>query len=448
MRDYSMKKGFRIIFESYDLNNPELIISRSTIIEDLISKPTDCLDFSLEYEKQIELLQLTLDKIISEKAKLLNQDQTSCPKCKGKIIKRGTHLSTFHDVLTDHTVKIQRVGCIECNYEPPSTVRTILHGTLSGALVKIQSELGSTYTFRDSEEILQKFSTKERSINNHNRIKEITHSVGSTLAIMSDTESELLKIEEASELILNIDGGHVKTTEDQRSIEALTSVVYRPESLISNTKETRNYLTSKSCAASVKDDDQKEIINNTIIAAIKQGLTPNTKITALCDGASNCWNVVEALRPLCGGMTCILDWFHISMKMQNISLPEKLKIKFLRVKWHLWRGNTAAAILRIEQLISSVKSDNSIDRLKKFKDYIQNNLDRIVNYRKRKLAGMIFTSNLAESTVESLINQRCKGQQHMRWSREGLNPVLQLRAAIYSNDWNNKWKTVVLNSAL
>lgn len=58
----------------------------------------------------------------------------------------------------------------------------------------------------------------------------------------------------------------------------------------------------------------------------------------------------------------------------------------------------------------------------------------------------LFTSNLAESTVESLINDRCKGQQHMRWSREGLNPVLQLRAAIHSNDWKHKWKDAVLNA--
>ena len=74
-------------------------------------------------------------------------------------------------------------------------------------------------------------------------------------------------------------------------------------------------------------------------------------------------------------------------------------------------------------------------------------MDKIVDYRARQKMGLVFTSNMAESTVESLINQRCKGQQHMRWSREGLNPVLQLRAAIQSNDWKNKWQTAVLNAA-
>jgi len=53
----------------------------------------------------------------------------------------------------------------------------------------------------------------------------------------------------------------------------------------------------------------------------------------------------------------------------------------------------------------------------------------------KQSAGLIFTSQMAESTVESLINQRCKGQQHMRWSREGLHALLQIRSAVNSNDW-------------
>ena len=315
-------------------------------------------------------------------------------------------------------------------------------------MVKIQSELGASETFRDSESLFKTFTAKSRKVNNHNRIKKVTQSVGQTIIDIDQMEKELLNVDEANELIVNVDGGHVKTTEEQRSIEALTSVIYRPEALISNKKGTINHLSEKSCAASVKDDEQKEMINNTIVAALKQGLTPNTHITALCDGATNCWNVVESLRPLCASMTCILDWFHIGMKMQNIALPKAIKNKFLRIKWHLWRGNTDAAIIRLAQLIASVNVLKVKTKLSQFKQYVENNRARIVNYRERQKNGKVFTSNLAESTVESLINQRCKGQQHMLWSREGLNPILQLRAKIHSNDWDNKWKTVVLNSPL
>ena len=55
-----------------------------------------------------------------------------------------------------------------------------------------------------------------------------------------------------------------------------------------------------------------------------------------------------------------------------------------------------------------------------------------MNYEERKNAGLVFTSNMAESTVESLINQRCKAKQHMSWTREGLHSLLQIKATILS----------------
>ena len=80
-------------------------------------------------------------------------------------------------------------------------------------------------------------------------------------------------------------------------------------------------------------------------------------------------------------------------------------------------------------------------------NYILNNSDKIVNYKARKKSGLVFTRNLAESTVESLINRRCKGQRHMRWPRDGLNPILQLREAINSKSgWTNKWRTAIINA--
>ena len=119
----------------------------------------------------------------------------------------------------------------------------------------------------------------------------------------------------------------------------------------------------------------------------------------------------------------------------------------MRVKRHLWRGNVAHALKRLSELEKEAKTEKNIDKINKFHTYISNNSARITNYRERQKLGKVFTSNLAESTVESLINQRCKGQQHMRWSRDGLNPLLQLRAALNSTgEWQNKWRTAILNA--
>ena len=119
----------------------------------------------------------------------------------------------------------------------------------------------------------------------------------------------------------------------------------------------------------------------------------------------------------------------------------------MRIKWHLWRGNVDRALVRLDELKILTSNIKEKEKITKFSVYIQNNKSRIIDYRKRKNDGFVFTSNLAESTVESLINKRCKGQQHMRWSRDGLDPLLQLRATIHSDEWAEKWRSAVLSAA-
>jgi hypothetical protein len=112
----------------------------------------------------------------------------------------------------------------------------------------------------------------------------------------------------------------------------------------------------------------------------------------------------------------------------------------------LWHGNAKLFDERITQLIKQISDIKLLKKLRELKQYITNNKSRIVDYNTRKDQNLIFTSNLAECTVESLINQRCKGKQHMQWSREGVQPILQIRAAADSNDWELNWQKYVLGA--
>jgi hypothetical protein len=226
----------------------------------------------------------------------------------------------------------------------------------------------------------------------------------------------------------------------------MAAVIYRPDSIHRDPKSCRGHLVSKHCAASSLSDNQSYMFQATLIAAKKQGLTERTWLTALCDGASNCWSIVDNLASDCKGVTKVLDWFHISMKFKNIAVPELQKKDLEKAKWHLWRGRVDRALLRLSQVIESIKDSRQLKKLNQLKFYIENNSDNIVDYRARKKQGLAFTSHLAESTVESLINQRCKGQQHMRWTRDGVHPLLQLRASIASNDWCVNWQEKILGA--
>ena len=130
-----------------------------------------------------------------------------------------------------------------------------------------------------------------------------------------------------------------------------------------------------------------------LIAANKQGLSDKTKITALCDGADNCWNIADSLREHCSSFLGILDWFHIAMKFQNISLPKTQKVRLEKVKWCLWHGKTDKALDKLDTLISKVKNTTRFTKLSKLKTYLSNNSNQIVNYELRKNNNLPFTSN-------------------------------------------------------
>jgi len=438
-----MTKYYRIVFEEYD-NKPKLSDQKNILLEGLADAPDNRLNFGISHQQQIELITKAQDKVLKLQADQLMFENIRCPKCaKGNLQRFGFKESWFYDVFSDHRVKFPRRRCNKCHHMESETVHSLLGQSLSGELMKIQAELGAQYSYRESQDIMNLFAHHQRRINNHEKIHATSEQVGGCISKLHEIEDDVLSTDFADELIVHVDGGHIKSTEEnENTFEAMTAVVYRPEAVKSNKKGTENYITNKSCAASAMSDCQEQMKKRTIIAALKQGLTPKTKITALCDGADNCWNIIDSLTPLSSSVEKVLDWFHLSMKIQNISLPESIKPKLLRIKWHLWRGNCDRAIQRLTELMD-LEIGKSIEKIKKLKSYIDKNISKIVNYRERYKKGLPFTSQLGESTVESLINQRCKGQQHMRWSREGLDPILQIRAAMSSQDWNKIWPTVV-----
>lgn len=52
-----MKKGVRVVLETFDPDNKEETLKKSTLIEEAISEPTNLLNLGLSHNSQLELLQ-------------------------------------------------------------------------------------------------------------------------------------------------------------------------------------------------------------------------------------------------------------------------------------------------------------------------------------------------------------------------------------------------------
>jgi len=143
-----------------------------------------------------------------------------------------------------------------------------------------------------------------------------------------------------------------------------------------------------------------------------------------------------------------LDWFHIGKKFQNVknALEETFNESLESAKWTLWHGGAEEALKKIAIIRDNITDEKKRSKLKGLHDYLKNNLDYLVNYDERKRANKAFTSQVAESHIDSLINARHKRKQKMQWTREGAHNVLQIRASMVSNEWEEKWLELVLTN--
>ena len=431
------------------------VINSSVILDQAVKQAKSISDLGFNHEQQINILKDCQEVLLKIQSTLLKEDITQCSKCGGTLKFAGSTQSNFHSVFTDHKIAVKRQKCCnkKCGWTSVPSISSLFSTNSHPDLSKLQTEMACNHTYREAERIMDAHSYYPRKINNHDRIHKVVAIVGNYISDHQNTEIPA-NITPSKELICQVDGGHLKAKEEgKRSFEALTSVIYSPKNIIypdkntdsDESKETKNLdekmpsrgtITSKHCAASALDDDLTTIKRQTLVAALKQGMTAETKLTALCDGAANCWNVVESLEDKCQEITKILDWFHIAKRFQNISLPKYLTEKLDKVKWCIWHNKSKDGIDRLNEIIDKTRSAKMQARLIDLQGYLENNKNHLVHYADRYKEKKVISSSLAESNVENLINKRCKGKQHMKWSREGVHPLLQVRASCASNDWN------------
>ncbi len=414
-----------------------------------IHPPTSIVDFGLSQEEQLNILETIQDTVLQEQADLLNDRPKECPQCGASVNKNGFEPSNFHHIYSDHRVLLQKWVCSsrkDCAWSANPSVQSKLGSSLHGDLIRIQASSGARMSFGKSETHLQETLGEERPINNHSRISNSVKRIGDfTQKRNHDPISPAG--EPAKELVVQVDGGFIHDREKKGNFEVMAAKVYQPANVVEISKD-RNEIVSKNCSASSKQDGQETMMELTIAAAIQQGMTEQTKVVALCDGAKNCWNIIEFFQGCCAVILCILDWFHIDKKLTTLfgKLSNSLKESKELIRECLWRGNADMALSILERLVEQVKSgihDAQIpEEIQEFSAYIENNKNKIVNYQERKEKGEIYTSSVIESTVGHLIKERCGKKQRMRWTRDKSHALLQIRVAMASHQWETIWKDI------
>ena len=437
-----MQPGIRLISQYYDRTSGEVL--ESIIFHDEELKKAETLNqLGHTHVEQIDLLQKIQEFKIKHQIVLNSID--TCPNCQSRTQKSGIFPSRFNGPLTDHKVDVQRKKCT-CGWHSETSIEGIYGSSIHPDLLKKQALQGAQTSYEKSSQYLNGESARKRPVNSHSQIYRSVKLVGAQLESVrsSANDNNEKAIKSADFLITQVDGGHIKARGTARSFEAMVAKVYRPEAL-SYVDKNHNTLNSKTVVASAKDDQQETMKVLFKSACRMQGMTKQTHVINLADGADNCWSIAHSIADECLQLTCILDWFHVTMKFRNIAIPEEHKELYEKAKWNVWHGRAEQAVMRLEELREFNLEDEIKTKINTLKNYIYNNKDKIVNYDTRKKEGLPYTSNQEESTVNTLINNRQKGKQKMLWSREGAHYVLQIRSSVFSNEWEQDWQKLEPN---
>ena len=161
-----MAIGIRFLAQCYDSATGE-ILKESLLREELACKAITLKELGYLHTEQIDLLKKIQDFKIKEQMSLYTP--IVCPNCNKNTRKQGVFYSTFHAVLTDHKVPVQRVQCT-CSWVSQTSIDGIYGSAIHPDLLEKQAIQGGKESYEKASQSLDADSTMKRSANSHSQI--------------------------------------------------------------------------------------------------------------------------------------------------------------------------------------------------------------------------------------------------------------------------------------
>jgi len=333
-----------------------------------------------------------------------------------------------------------------------SPVCALLTARCTPELERVQAELGACTSFRDGARILEALLPVSPA--NHESLRTRTHAVALQLeaddrqaaAEVTAVRGEPAKAAVADEHrpVVMLDGAYIRAVPGHqvRNFEAICGKVERKG------HSTRRFALVRSVA------EQPHAL---LRAALQdQGWREGDAVTTISDGDPA---LPALVRSAAGGpVECILDWFHLSMRMHHVEqvmgglcaleppplVPlDQARIDVERLRHLLWNGHHEKACEALGRIMSwtetaivlnepaaEAKVGRLVARGTELRAYIETNKGALIDYGQRYRAGKPISTSRAEGTVNQLVSARMNKRQQMRWSPRGAHRVLQVRAAV------------------
>ncbi len=363
--------------------------------------------------------------------------------------RRDSRTRTIQTLFGTITVDAHRISACPCRNHwglvdvSSSPLAELLPDRCTPELRRLQAELSARHSYREAARLLTTLLPCEAM--SHATMRSRTHRVAADIeqvpAVSRSAEPE---VRPPPEMIVLIDGAHVRAAHgyQSRHIDVTVGKVEVAG------KPPRRFALAPRGAETPLLSIRKALMD--------QGWRPGASVTVLSDGEAALPGLVRAA--VREPVTCILDWWHISMRVQHIQqslrgiyalgprhiaaleIVDKHAERLRHLIWNGYHGKAHGELTRVRRLTAEIAHLNgesfrrpvaqllwNCDDLRR---YLVNNTGSLINYGERYRSKLPISTSRAEGCVDEIANARMAKKQRMRWSPQGAHRVAVVRAAV------------------
>jgi hypothetical protein len=333
-----------------------------------------------------------------------------------------------------------------------SPVCALLTARCTPELERVQAELGARTSFRDGARILE--SLLPVSPANHESLRTRTHAVALQLeAADRQAAAEVMTVRDEPAKAAAADDHRPVVMLDGAYIRAVPGHQTRNFGAICGKVEREGHATRRFVLVRSVAEQPHALLR---AALLDQGWREGDMVTAISDGDPA---LPALVRSAAGGpVECILDWFHLSMRVHHVeqvmgglctleppplALLDRTQIDVERLRSLLWNAQHEKACEALDRIASWAKDAIALNepgveakarrlaaRCTELRAYIESNEGALIDYGQRHRAGKPISTSRAEGTVNQLVSARMNKRRQMCWSPRGAHHMLQVRAAL------------------
>ncbi|MFQ6550538.1 ISKra4 family transposase [Aestuariibius sp. 2305UL40-4] len=398
-------------------------------------------DMGLKLEDAKDILGQLQKAVLNAQVENISQAHRRCTDCGCTRRLHDYRTKVLDTLLGRFRVRVPRLHTCSCEKGERGSISPfsqLFPNRATQELPRLQAELGARHSFREAARILETFlpCAAQHNTTVRNRLGRVAEEI---------TEPEPEPVENnattSHPVTVLVDGAHIRCRPEYQK-RHLDVVVGKIEA----GNMCRRFGLAPQAAASPTTQLRHELV--------ALGWNGRRSVTVISDGEAALPNLFRGATD--GKVRHILDWWHISMRVQHVEnaikgllqtedfpgVPVIFRKPAETLRWYLWHGKVQTAGTDLQWLIADCASlskqdhavrdaaSRAIARCNDLYCYLANNMDSLTNYGRRYRKGLPISTSRAEGCVDDIGNARMGKHRRMRWSPRGAHNVAVARAAV------------------